>query len=38
MTPRVSFPLLWWIPDLNFVVQPLFFVGMELVTASSCSC
>jgi drug/metabolite transporter (DMT)-like permease len=34
LTPLISFPLSRWIPDLQFIAQPLFFIGMALVTVS----
>jgi hypothetical protein len=34
LTPLISFPLSRWIPDLQFVPQRLFFIGMALVTVS----
>jgi len=33
LTPLVCFPLSRWIPDLQFVVGPLFLIGLALVTA-----
>jgi drug/metabolite transporter (DMT)-like permease len=34
LTPLISFPLSRWIPDLQFVAHPLFFIGMALVMAA----
>src|SRR5271168_2191724 len=34
LTPLISLPLSRWIPDLQFVAGPLFFIGMALVTVS----
>ena len=33
LTPLIAVPLSRWIPDLQFLAGPLFFVGMALVTA-----
>ena len=33
LTPLIALPLSRWIPDLQFLAGPLFFVGMALVTA-----
>ena len=32
LTPLISLPLSRWIPDLQFVAGPLFFIGVALVT------
>ncbi len=34
LTPLISLPLSRWIPDLQFIAQPLFFIGMALVMAA----
>src|SRR5579872_2819436 len=34
LTALISFPLSWWIPALSFILDPLFFVGLALITAS----
>ncbi len=34
LTPLISFPLSQWIPDLQFLATPLFFIGMAVVTVS----
>ena len=33
LTPLIAVPLSRWIPDLQFLAGPLFFIGMALVTA-----
>jgi drug/metabolite transporter (DMT)-like permease len=30
----ITIPLSWWIPDLRFAVDPMFYVGLALVTVS----
>ena len=34
LSALISFLLSWWIPGLQFVPSPMFFVGMALVTIS----
>jgi drug/metabolite transporter (DMT)-like permease len=34
LTALISFALSWWIADLHFVVDPMFFVGLALVGAA----
>ena len=34
LTGLISFPLSWWIPDLKFVVGPLFFLGLLMIAGS----
>jgi drug/metabolite transporter (DMT)-like permease len=34
ITALISIPLSWWIADLRFIVDPLFFLGLALITAS----
>jgi drug/metabolite transporter (DMT)-like permease len=34
LTPLIALPLSRWIPDLQFVAGPLFFIGMALVMAA----
>lgn len=30
----ITIPLSWWIPDLRFVIDPMFYIGLMLVTVS----
>jgi hypothetical protein len=34
LTSLISLPLSWWIPDLQFVAGPLFFLGLILIAAA----
>jgi hypothetical protein len=34
LSALISFPLSRWIADLRFIADPLFFIGIALVTAS----
>jgi len=34
LTALISLPLSQWIPDLRFILDPMFFVGMAMVTAA----
>jgi drug/metabolite transporter (DMT)-like permease len=34
LTALVSVPLSWWIPDLRFIFDPMFFVGLALITGA----
>jgi hypothetical protein len=34
LTSLISIPLAWWIPELKFFVDPMFFFGLALVAAA----
>ncbi len=34
LSALITVPLSWWIPDLRFVISPMFYVGLGLVTVS----
>jgi hypothetical protein len=34
LTSLISLPMSWWIPDLHFVVGPMFFFGLVAIAAS----
>jgi drug/metabolite transporter (DMT)-like permease len=34
LTGLISLPLSWWIPDLHFTVDPMFFLGLVVIAAS----
>jgi hypothetical protein len=33
ITCLVSIPMSWWLPDLNFIAGPIFFLGLSLIAA-----
>jgi hypothetical protein len=34
LSALITVPLSWWITDLRFVIDPMFCVGLALVTVS----
>lgn len=34
LSALITVPLSWWIPDLRFVLDPVFYIGLALVTVS----
>ena len=34
LSALITIPLSWWIPELRFVIDPLFYIGLALVTVS----
>jgi hypothetical protein len=33
ITCLLSIPMSWWLPDLNFIAGPMFFLGLSLIAA-----